>query len=287
MKPTLQAIFSIPCIGVIVSFAITGSVFAQPYIDPLQVRYMYAFPGNNSSTTPFTHIYVGSDLGLKLGENTYGLFSPFYEQWSIDSAEQEQYYPVVRSIAFPVGLIIPLGESKWTLTAVPIFRWNGEELFAPNTFQFGGVTFASYARKPMQKFRIGVYMNSEFFGLFVIPLIGADWRIDDKNYLFGLLPGRLTYEHKWTEKFYGGITFRAPTNSYRLSTGQYIRLDDNQLSGFLDFYLTKHVCVTLEGGMGILRRIRTGIEGREYLTDEKWGDGPFVKISAAYRIRFE
>jgi hypothetical protein len=264
----------------------TSKLWAQPFVDPLQVRYTYAFRNNTSKTTPFTHLWAGSDVPIKLKENTYLLLSPYYEMWRIDSADKQEIYPTVHSFTFPVGLTLPLQKSKWFLTAIPIIRWNGEKLFEKNTFQFGGITFATWARKPQQKFRFGVYANDEFFGLFIIPLLGADWRIDEKNYLFGLLPGRLTYEHKWSKKLYGGATFRALTNSYRLSNGQYIRLDDNQLSLYLDYYPAKNICITMEPGYGVFRKIRTGIiNNREYITNEKLGDGPFIKLSAAYRIR--
>ena len=118
-----------------------------------------------------------------------------------------------------------------------------------------------------------------------MPLLGTDWRIDEKNYLFGLLPGRLTYEHQWSNKLYGGATFRAITNSYRLSNGQYLRLDDNQLSLYLDYYPAKHLCITLEPGYGVFRQMRTGINNRDYLTDRNWGNGMFIKLSASYRVR--
>ena len=262
-----------------------AQLWSQPYGDPIQVRYTYAFRNNKSDATPFTHLWAGSDIPVKLKEKTYLLFSPFYEQWQIDSAGKKEIVPVVHSIAFPVGLILPLNNSKWSLTVFPALRWNGEKLFAEKTFQFGGATFATWARKPQQNFRFGVYVNDEFFGLFVIPLLGADWRIDKKNYLFGLLPGRLTYEHQWNTKLYGGATFRSITNSYRLTNGQYVRLDDNQLSLYLDYYPAKKLCFTLEPGYGVFRKLRTGTNNRDYLTDRNWGDGPFIKLSASYRVR--
>jgi len=260
-------------------------VSSQPYIDPIQVRYMSALESKKPVATPFTHLWIGSDLPIKLKGGAILLFSPYFEQWSLDSAETKEIYPAVQSIAFPLGLIMPFHESKWTLTVLPIVRWNGEQLFAENTFQYGGVALAGYQLKPQQKFRLGVYANGEFFGLFIIPLLGVDWRIDEKNYLFGVLPGRLTFEHKINEKFYSGATFRAPTSSYRLSNGQYIRLDDNQISLFVDYYIGQHFCITLEPGFGVFRKIRTGINKKEYLTEVNWGDGPFIKLSAAYRIR--
>jgi hypothetical protein len=263
----------------------SAQLCSQPYVDPFQVRYLYALENKKPVATPFTHLYAGSDLPIKLKGDALLLFSPYFEQWSIDSAATKELYPTVQSIAFPLGLIMPFHESKWTLTVIPIVRWNGEKLFADHTFQYGGIALAGFQGKPQQKFRFGVYANAEFFGLFIIPLLGVDWRLDDRNYLFGVLPGRLSYEHKINEKFYSGATFRAPTSSYRLTNGQYIRLDDNQLSLFADYYFTKHFCITLEPGFGVFRKIRTGINNRDYITDVDWGDGPFIKLSAAYRIR--
>ena len=170
------------------------------------------------------------------------------------------------------------------MVITPILRTNGEELFAKNTFQFGGVGFLGYERSPGQKIRFGAYMNSDFFGLFFVPLVGADWKMDERNYFFGLLPGRFTWEHQFNSHLFAGMTFRAITNSYRLNDAQYLRIDDNQLSAFLDVYPVKNICFTLEPGYGILRKLRTGTDKKIYTTTDKWGDGPFIKVSAAYRV---
>lgn len=248
---------------------------------------MYAGKNKNNTATPFTHLWAGSDVPIKLKENTYLLLSPYYERWSWDSADQQVTFPTLHSLAFPVGLILPLSHSRWALTLMPILRWNGQRLSDQNTIQVAAVTFATYARSPNQKFRLGVYTSGEFFGVFIIPLLGADWKIDRKNYLFGVLPGRLTFQHQWNKNWYGGTTFRAPTGSYRLSSGQYIRLDDNQLSLYLDYYVVGPWCITLESGYGLFRKIRTGIHIREYITNRTWGDGPFIKLSASYRIHLD
>lgn len=260
-------------------------VHAQPYVDPIQVRWTYAFRNNSGSATPHTHLWAGSDLPIKLKDRTFQLFSPFYESWNIDSAGKENIIPHVQSIAFPVGIIFPTKNPAWTINLLPVIRWNGEELFQKNSFQFGGAAFTTRTVKPGKNLRFGVYMNSEFFGFFIMPLIGADWRIDEKNYVFGLLPGRFTWEHTWNPKLYGGVTFRAITNSYLLKNGQYARIDDNQVSLYLDYYLAKKFVVTLEPGYGIMRKLRTGIDNKDYLTETNWGDGPFIKLSSSYRIR--
>lgn len=283
MKKSNYSLYGLSAIACSLFFA--ANLFAQPYVDPFQVRYTYGFRNKEAEATPFTHLWAGTDIPIKLKENSYLLLSPYFEQWRLDSANREEIVPGVQSMAFPVGLILPVKNSNWSLTFLPILRSNGEKLFAENSIQFGGVSFATWARKPNQKFQFGVYLNKEFFGFFVMPLLGTDWRINAKNYLFGLLPGRLTYEHQWSEKFYGGATFRAITNSFRLSNGQFLRLDDNQVSLYLDYYPAKKICITLEPGYGVLRKIRTGINNKNYLSERKWGDGPFIKLSASYRVR--
>jgi hypothetical protein len=221
-----------------------------------------------------------------LKNNNLILLTPYYEQWSLDSAETENIYPTVKSIAFPAGVKFHLKDTNWAMTLLPFVKTNGEELFGDNTFQYGGAALVEYQVKPYQKFKLGVYANKEFFGWFIIPLLGVDWKLNDRDYLYGVLPGFLFYEHKINTHFYSGARFRAPTTSYRLTNGEFIRLDDQQLSLFVDYYVTKNICVTLEPGYGVFRQLRTGInDDHTYIVDVDWGDGPFIKLSAAYRIR--
>jgi Domain of unknown function (DUF6268) len=269
---------------VLVFFA--QNIFAQPFVDPLNIRYTNAFHNKSKSATPFTHLYIGSDLPIKLKDNSYVVFSPFYESWNIDSSSNKKFLPVANSVALAVSAIIPFDPDQWTLTVTVIPRVNGEELMMDNSFQLGGALLANFKKNEHIKLKFGVYVNDEFFGIFVMPLAGIEWKINEKSNLFGLLPGRLTLEHRINKNFYSGVTFRAITNSYRLSNGDYLRIDDNQLSGFLDYYLTKHLVLSGEAGYGIMRRLRSGIgRNKNYLKNFNWDDGLFFKICASYRIR--
>ena len=265
---------------------LTIDSFAQPYVDPVHARYTYGFKSGSGSGTPFSHLYIGPDLPLKLRKNKFFVISPFYEIWNIDSASYKGFLPTVKGLGLAMSVVLPLDKDHWTLTVSAIPRLNGEKLGFDSAFQIGGVVLAAYKKKETLKYKFGVYVNREFFGPFVIPLAGIDWRIDSRNNLFGVLPGRLTFEHKINSHFYTGSTFRAITNSYILTNARYLRIDDNQLSGFLDCYLTKHIVVTSEAGFGILRKLRSGYgSSKDYLVDYNWGDGMFVKLSASYRIR--
>jgi len=269
---------------IVITIAINAN--SQPYVDPFHLRYTYGVKSNPTRGTPFNHLYIGPDLPLKLTNNGFFVISPVYEKWNIDSASNDTWLPQVSSIALALSAVIPLDKDHWTITVSAIPRFNGEELNSENNFQFGGVLLAAYKKKETLKYKFGVYANKEFFGLFIVPLVGIDWRIDKRNNLFGVLPGRLSFEHQLSTHFYTGATFRAITNSYMLSNGNYLRIDDNQLSGFLDCYVTKHVVVTGEAGYGIMRELRSGNGyNKHYLMDYKWTDGLFIKLSASYRIR--
>ena len=269
---------------IVITIAINAD--SQPYVDPFHLRYTYGVKSNSTYGTPFSHLYIGPDLPLKLRNNGFFVISPVYEKWNIDSASNDTWLPQVSSIALALSAVIPLDKDHWTITVSAIPRLNGEELNSENNFQFGGVLLAAYKKKETLKYKFGVYANKEFFGLFIVPLVGIDWRIDKRNNLFGVLPGRLSFEHQLSTHFYTGATFRAITNSYMLSNGNYLRIDDNQLSGFLDCYVTKHVVVTGEAGYGIMRELRSGNGyNKHYLMDYKWTDGLFIKLSASYRIR--
>ena len=276
MRTILLAIFLV--------FALQA--FAQSYVDPFHIRYTYALKSPSASGTPFSHLYIGPDLPLKLRNNSYFVISPIYEQWNIDSTSAKSWLPGVHGLALALSAVIPLDKDHWTLTASAIPRLNGEELNFDDCFQLGSVLLATYKKKQNLKYKFGVYANKEFFGLFIIPVAGIDWRIDERNYLFGVLPGRLTYEHRLNSHFYTGGTFRAITNSYRLNNDHYLRIDDNQLSAYLDCYLAKRFVVTGEAGYGILRKLRSGSGfNKNYQVDYQWGDGVFVKLALSYRVR--
>ncbi|MEP7108211.1 MAG: DUF6268 family outer membrane beta-barrel protein [Ferruginibacter sp.] len=271
---------------IIIACLATLDIIAQPYIDPINIRYTNAFRHNKNNATPFSHLYIGSDLPFKTGRNSFIVLSPFYEKWNIDSASNKEYLPQASSIAIAVSAIFPLDNDHWSLTITAISRFNSEGLNLDNSFQMGGLLLAGYKIHENLKYKVGVYVNNEFFGLFVMPLAGIDWKINDRNNLFGTLPGRLTYEHKLSNNFYTGATFRAITNSYRFNNGTYLRIEDNQLSAYLDCYATKHIVFTGEAGYGIFRKLRSGAaHNKIYLADYQWGDGMFIKLSAAYRVR--
>ncbi|ULQ55365.1 DUF6268 family outer membrane beta-barrel protein [Flavihumibacter rivuli] len=277
---------------------------AQPYIDLLNVRYTNspAHTGLINQDEPdlkLNHFFgnINLPIPLKLDRSDVLVISPYFEQWDV-GVEKEK--TTVQGFGLPVGIQKKLNE-KWGMTALLFYRYNRQTPIKDDpdiSDQWGGVLIANLRRNPSLVFRFGVYYNKEFFGHFVVPLLGLDWKLNDRNNIFGTLPGAITWERKVTGKFYYGMNFRAITNSYRLrledpcasgdcSQRAYLRIDENQVGFYADVYLTKKLVLNGEIGHSVLRKLRYGItadkgDTRQTLSQQ---DNFYFRISTAYRLR--
>ncbi len=274
------------------------SANAQPYIDIVNARWLQTkLPGSHSNVVGISYNNISATLPLQLKDSKDAfILSPYYENWNLSLADSGSYN--VRGWVMPVSFLKNISNSKWAILPTLIIRSN-KELYkaAPGSLQYGAAIIASYKHKANLTYKFGLYYNKEFFGNFFMPLAGIDWRINDKNNLFGVLPGNMMWEHKVTKSFYYGVTFRAITNSYRIASNRYglpadtktyLRIDDNHLSAFADLYLSKSIVINAEAGHSISRKLRFGVaeksSSRSRVIYHK--DNLFLKASIAYRLRF-
>jgi hypothetical protein len=172
-------------------------------------------------------------------------------------------------------------------------RFIGEpEIQFKEGFQAGAAFLLNYRRNATLTWKFGAYYNDEFFGLFLIPLIGIDWKISSRQRLFGVAPGYLTYENRLNKTLSWGGNFRTFTSSYKTAASaagndNYIRFDDNQIGAYLDIYAAKKLVINLEMGYSVVRRIRSGtgkMTEETFLLDDH---GPYARICLQYRLRLD
>jgi hypothetical protein len=258
--------------------------FAQPYIDLVNCRYT-ASPGFTPSAgnTILNYANVSFNLPLKFKNDDVLIISPFGEKWTaeIDLEHPKQSY---YGLGLPVSYLKNFKGSNTSVIMTAILRMNDEQINNQGKLQIGGAAVVSMKKKETLTWKFGLYVNGDLFGVFIIPLAGIHWKINEKSNLFGILPANLTYERKLGKKTYSGFTFRTFTNSYAKDTG-YWRVDENQLGAFMDFYLTKNLVINGEAGSSVLRKIRTDVERK---AKENWNvnDNIYFKISLAFRMRF-
>lgn len=282
-------LFQIVASGLLV-FSSILIVNAQPYIDIFSARYTNspglgnAGHGNNSTVLNYLNLSTNLPFQFKNKKDVL-ILSPYFERWSTQVQNATGFSQYHYGLVLPVTLIKSIPHSSWSLQTTAIIRMNDATISTRGQGQFGGaLVAANYRASHNLVYKFGVYLNGEFFGLFIIPLVGIDWQISNKTALFGILPASMTLEHKLNNHFYAGATFRTFTNSYHDKDQSYIRIDENQLGTFVDYYITKHIVLNLEAGHSLFRKIRTGSRD-DVKTNWNANDNFYFKCMIAYRIR--
>ena len=271
------------------SIAATTTCPAQPYMDLLNIQYASSpdrsVIDQKKNATCLRNFSIQTTIPFQFRNKTDAIIaSPSFETWSTEVRNINEGFRNQHSLALPVTYLRTLGNPDWRMLSTVIIRRNGYEFGLKDDWQVGGAVIAGFKANENLTYKLGVYANREFFGLFVMPLLGIDWQISKRTNLFGILPGNLTLEHKLKRNLFTGASFRAITNSYRTPTG-YWRLNENRLGCFLDYYLSKQIVLNLEGGHSILRKLNTG--GNDNVdVDWKAKDNLYIKLSLAFRLRF-
>ena len=264
-----------------------GSLSAQPYFDVLNLHYITSpakklTGSNNPSDVNYFSAQAG--LPLKMHDDIFVL-NPFYEQYNLLLTSVAGKTQTLSSIGLPLTFLKQWKNKSWKTGFAFIPRLNADfKNIAAHDYQYGGAVLAIYKKKENLNYKFGLYYNSEFFGPFFIPLLGIDWKINDHVNLFGILPGNLELEYKFSPVLYGGINFKSITNSYRFDGISYLKISDNYLKLFLDYYLLKKIVITVEAGYSVLRKYKTGNSDIDNSAPD-FVDGLLLKAGLSYRIR--
>ena len=284
-----EKIYIFYCITISLLFLKIEAI-SQPYIDVASMRYVISpakTPNNKDEiATPLNYFNFSITAPIQFNQKKNAIIlSPFFERWQTSVDSVHVFHNFHYGLVLPVSLITPISNSNWSLLTTVIVRMNDATINRSGEWQLGGALIANYKKSAKLIYKLGVYMNGDFFGLFMVPLLGIDWQISDRENLFGILPAQLTYEYKLSKHFFTGAVFRTFTNSYHDSEDNYMRIDENQLGLFFDTYMGKKILLNLEAGHSILRKIRTG---PHYEIDNFWNrqDNFYIKFMIAYRFRF-
>lgn len=270
-------------------------VDAQPLIDLVGANVLVS---ENLDRTEFS-----ATLPLQL--DTVGrllVIDPYWVQWRTITGG-DRYVPVsvgevnetMQGAGGALTYVTPIGK-RWKLAAAGIGRYHWLGAQQHGDIQYGGVLLASRVCKPTLTVRAGMYTNYDAFGLFVMPLVGVDWRIDVKTNLYGVLPGSMNFERKSTRWFHWGLSFRAYTSSFGVRDGDYRRINENPLGLYGDVYITRNIVLRAEGGWCFIRQVLGGPGDPLYANSESHlrryadhaiADAPYARILLAYRLRLD
>jgi len=97
-------------------------------------------------------------------------------------------------------------------------RYNSDLRYSSSeAWQLGFLSY--YSKRTSDKFlwKAGMYVNTEFFGLFVVPVFGLDWDISEKFSISGDIPIWAKINYQATKKFSTGFAYIALVSTYRLT----------------------------------------------------------------------
>jgi hypothetical protein len=234
----------------------------QSYLDIVSIQYQLS-PGNSfekqSGKADVANFSSGIRLPVPLQNGDALLFGIGVNQLQIVAHRGENYISNYYYGNLPLGY-----QKKWSdslstlLMLIPRLSSDLEELSGEDA-QLGALFLVDQVKSEHFKWKYGLYVNTEFFGLFFVPLIGFDWKVNERLRFFGTLPANMTGEFKWTSFLRAGMKFSAPTVSYRLSEAQdspYLHQYTNQLSIYQDWYLTSSLVLQTQLGHTAFRYYR-------------------------------
>jgi len=271
---------------------------AQPFVDPVNVRYQhfpdqpYADDSGKGIHSDLSEATLFLPLELKNKDVVLVNADATHLKFSTDGTTSSLY-----STSLAVGFDHGWKNGKWRTTAMFIPKINSD--FKENSsdgFQAGGFVLFNYKKNDHLKYHFGAYYNREFFGDYFIPLLGIEWKINDRMNLFGDLPSTMNLEYRFGKKVYGGAAFQSVISSYRLSDGNYVREGDpvlghDELKVYLNYYIMDHLVIYAEAGETMYRMFTLYDSSNHEIENSavfhKSNDGMFYTAGLAYRIRLD
>ncbi|NQY68680.1 MAG: hypothetical protein HRT72_13280 [Flavobacteriales bacterium] len=221
-----------------------------------------------------------------------------YNSFCVDSADTRFHF---YNVTLPVGLH-KIFSDKLTADFITLNRFNTDFTNVDKGhFQYGLISTFSLKKSETFKYKFGLYYNYEKFGLFLVPLIGMDWKVNKKLQILGVLPREVTVLFKAHKKLTLGALFNGQITSYAMSTengGGYVQRSKNDLGVFVDVYLTKSMVIQVGGGYLIGTNYKTYAKGDKMdwamsfmkfgddrkVIDKISGDGAYFKVKLLYRF---
>lgn len=241
---------------IFLSFIFSGVVQAQKYTDLFSISEQYS-PNNSfksgSAKCDIHDMNIAAKAPLKINATDFVLvgFSANRLTFSGDSLPGGSSF---LATTLQVGYVANFGRYNITAVALPKVSSDFAEV-THHSFQMGGLLIFSVKYSDNFKLKYGCYYNQEFFGPLIVPIIGLDWKINEKLRIFGNLPITATAEYTLSKRFSTGIFFNANTSPYLYDKQkQYIHKSTQEISAFGDFYLTKNIVFQTKLGYTLGRK---------------------------------
>ena len=178
-------------------------------------------PGNTYSDTNlksnigyFTGVLT---VPLKLNEKTAILTGLRGNMWSVKYDPENNWPENYYSLGLTLGVNHKFSDKNSLLfVLLPKLNSDFKELNS-NAFQLGFIGTYSHRVNDDFLWKAGLYYNSEFFGPFLVPIFGLDWKLNKAVSIKGDLPIYAKVNYGINEGFSAGLGYIALVSTFRLS----------------------------------------------------------------------
>lgn len=249
----------------LVQFGSFQSGTCQEYIDIIKLNYNYTalntFTDSDVKTT-ISEIDLEATIPIVINEKTTfvtGLYGEaFRVKLDVDDLSKNIY-----AFSPKLGLNLMHGK-KWSGTYMLLPKVASDFVNVSNKdFQIGGFVLMKYNRKPNLNYKVGVYANSEFFGPWVVPLIGLYYTSESKKFEANLtLPFAADINYRIANNMTSGVSFAGQTKSYHVTSPiiddkhGYLARATAELYGYLSFTTNRNIIVQTKAGHSFGRYYR-------------------------------
>ena len=283
-------------------FAFFFSSKAQPYLDLISVNTQYmgtTYNDSSKSRNNTQSYFIQAFIPIKLdSQNTF--LTRFYGEQLSSTISNAAYSNSTNLYCLFIGLGLQheSKNKKWKYLGmvVPRIASDLKEKISSYDEQMGGYVVLIYNKSTTLKLKAGIYYNKDLFGNFFLPLIGLDWKINDRFSTYGLMPNFYRFEYAIAkQKIYTGLGYKGFTRSYRLNSTldhNYVKNQEVQLKLFVDVYLKKKFILFAEFGrtLGYSPLAYMSGSSTPYTLEPVYTsmqDNFFVNFGLAYRLRFD
>lgn len=231
----------------------TTSVFAQPFVDLINYNNQNFFSHYNDSANSPVYIQdhlLNLFLPKKFKNDNVLIIRVNSEQAVVKRDGPTSYTENLFSVSVPVGFMYVSKSKKWKYTGIFIPKVNSDlRDDLAHDFQYGGIALVTHVYNSNLQLKLGMYYNREFWGNFFLPLVGVDWKINDRFQMYGVMPSNYRFEYKVSKNWNTGLGWRSFQRSFRLSetfNNDFVWVRENQVKAYFEGFVYKNLLFTVD-----------------------------------------
>ncbi|MBL7883098.1 MAG: hypothetical protein JNL69_03460 [Bacteroidia bacterium] len=278
------------------------SIIAQPFADILSFGYQTfngAYKDSSNWKNKTDNYVLNFFLPKEFKNGTTLLVRLNTETINSTISPDSSYSSRLSAISLPVGVKLVTKNKKWEsiVLVIPKIASDFKDAINSYDYQYGGIFLQHYVPNNKVKVKAGLYYNREAFGDFFVPLLGVDWKVNDRIYMYGILPTNYKIEFNILKnKLYTGVNLKFFTRSFRLAqsyNNDYVRYDEAQIKLCLDYFVVPKVLIFAEAGYTFGKnpwQYKYNTNDNYYKSNPVYGpmaNYPIFNFGLAYRIRFD